>query len=136
MLTYIFVIFLASSQVLSDRNKSVHAFEERTYELRRTSGPGCPYTASWLAHINLFRRLWWKLNNTKMEAISFEIFHKSEHSYQLEDDNAYYVHHMSLFEHELHKKSGFQVAAEKTFQMSMAAYEVSCQWWKRDKDYT
>lgn len=47
------------------------ASKSRIYDMTKCSGAGCPYTASWLAHINLVRRLTWYLDSTKMEAASF-----------------------------------------------------------------
>ena len=38
----------------------------RIYFLKRCSGAGCPYTASWLAHVNLYRRIPWAMESTKM----------------------------------------------------------------------
>ena len=47
------------------------AAKSRIYDMTKCAGAGCPYTASWLAHINLVRRLTWYLDSTKMEAASF-----------------------------------------------------------------
>jgi hypothetical protein len=77
--------------------------KDRIYWLRKCSGSGCPYTASWLAHINLYKRLVWNIDNTKMEAASFEIFDKASFKFQLEDHTAFFVHHLSHFEHAVHK---------------------------------
>ena len=35
------------------------ASESRIYDFKRIHGGGCPYTASWLADVNLFRRVVW-----------------------------------------------------------------------------
>ena len=61
-----------------------------------------------------------------MEAATFAIFDAAKFAFQLEEHDAYYVHHMSLFEHEVHKYEGFGIAQEKTLEMSMAAYEGEC----------
>lgn len=45
--------------------------ESRVYFMKKVSGPGCPYTASWLAHINLYRKVKYFIDITKMEAASF-----------------------------------------------------------------
>lgn len=45
--------------------------ETRVYFMKKTSGPGCPYTASWLAHVNLYRRIKYWIDITKMEAATF-----------------------------------------------------------------
>jgi hypothetical protein len=47
--------------------------ENRIYFLKKVGGPGCPYTASWLIHINLYRRVTWYLDITKMEAATFNM---------------------------------------------------------------
>lgn len=46
---------------------------ERIYFLKKCAGAGCPYTASWLIHVNLYRKLTWWLDVTKMEAASFNV---------------------------------------------------------------
>ena len=46
---------------------------ERIYGMKKCSGSGCPYTASWLAHVNLYRKIPWWLDSTKMEAASFNM---------------------------------------------------------------
>jgi hypothetical protein len=45
----------------------------RIYFLKKCGGAGCPYTASWLLHINLFRKVTWWIDITKMEAASFAV---------------------------------------------------------------
>ena len=98
----------------------------RVYWLRKVSGSGCPYAASWLAHINLYKKLTWRIDNTKMEAASFVIFDHAHFKFQLEDHTAYFVHHMSMYEHFIHKKHGFKVAENKTTIMSQAAQDGEC----------
>ena len=100
--------------------------EERVFTLRRCSGAGCPYTASWLAHINLYKNLNWKTDSTKMESHSFVIFDSARQKYQLDDHNAYYVHHMSMYEHALHKQQGFEIAQNLTTILAQASYEGEC----------
>ena len=51
--------------------------ENRIYFMKKCNGAGCPYTASWLAHINLYRKLPWWLDITKMEAASFNMYGKT-----------------------------------------------------------
>ena len=101
--------------------------EPRVYHFRRCKGAGCPYTASWLSHINLYRRVGWFLESTKMEAASFNIFDRSQQKYQLSEPDAYYVHHMSMFEHLLHKKYGFETAKNRTQIMSDLAFKGECE---------
>lgn len=31
----------------------------RVYGFKKVNGGGCPYTGSWLAHVNLYRRVTW-----------------------------------------------------------------------------
>ena len=100
--------------------------EARVYHMKKCKGAGCPYTASWLSHINLYRRVGWFLESTKMETASFNIFDKSHLKFQLSDPDAYYVHHMSMFEHLLHKKHGFEVAKNRTSVLSSAALRGEC----------
>ena len=49
------------------------AVEERVYFMKKLAGGGCPYMASWLANVNLFRRVTWWIDITKMEAASFNM---------------------------------------------------------------
>jgi hypothetical protein len=62
---------LKSNISLNDSTESIDS--ERVYALKKCGGGGCPYTASWLAHVNLYRRLPWWLDSTKMEAASFNM---------------------------------------------------------------
>jgi hypothetical protein len=58
----------------SSNNSSAQTNEEaRIYFLRRCNGAGCPYAAAWMAHINLYRRVKWWTESTKMEAASFNM---------------------------------------------------------------
>eukprot|EP01040_Poterioochromonas_malhamensis_P022469 gene22469-27344_t len=98
----------------------------RIYFLKRVNGAGCPYTASWLVHINLYRKVTWYLDITKMEAATFSIYDKAKFKFQVSDPDCYYVHHMSMFEHVLHKAYGFEIAKNRTLTMSRAAYEGEC----------
>jgi len=97
----------------------------KLYGLKKCAGSGCPYTASWLAHINLYRKLSWWLHSTKMEEATFKAF-TAPYKYQLEDPHAYFVHHLSEYEHALHKSHGFDLARNRTEILSYAAYEGEC----------
>ena len=116
----------ASAQAASAAGGYDDADDPRVYNMKKCKGAGCPYTASWLAHINLYRRVGWFLDSTKMEAASFNIFDRSHLKFQLSDPDAYFVHHMSMFEHLLHKKHGFDVAKNQTKVMSEAAFHGEC----------
>lgn len=101
--------------------------EERIYYVKRVAGAGCPYTASWLIHINLYSKTKIWLDSTKMEAASFLIFDKAPLKFQIADPDAYYVHHMSMYEHLLHKKKGFEVSKNETLIMSQFAFIGECE---------
>ncbi len=57
----------------------------------------------------------------------FHSFDKSKLKFQLSDPDAYFVHHMSMYEHFLHKKVGFAIALNKTIVMSQAAFKGECE---------
>lgn len=99
---------------------------EILYQFRKVGGSGCPYTASWLIHANLYRRLNWWMYSTKMEEASFETFHKAALKFQLSDPDIYYVHHMSMYEHFLHKKTNFSYSKNMSELMSQSAYRGEC----------
>ena len=61
-----------------------------------------------------------------METASFNIFDRAKQKYQMGDPYDYYVHHMSMFEHLLHKKYGFEVAKNRTQTMSNLAFQGEC----------
>ena len=100
--------------------------EARIYHMKKCFGAGCPYTASWLNHVNLYRKAHWWLDSTKMEAASFSVFDAAALKFQVSDPDAYYVHHMSMFEHLIHKKFGFETAKNKTHLMSTMAFKGEC----------
>jgi hypothetical protein len=66
LFSYKFVHFNATNSSSSS--------ERRIYFLKKCNGAGCPYTASWLSHINLYRRVGWAMESTKMESASFNMF--------------------------------------------------------------
>lgn len=45
----------------------------------------------------------------------------------MSDPDAFYVHHMSMYEHQIHKKYGFAEAKNKTLIMSKAAFKGECE---------
>jgi len=53
-------------------------------------------------------------------------FDKAKMKFQLSDPDAYFVHHMSRFEHIIHKAEGFDVAQNRTLIMSQAAFHGEC----------
>ena len=100
--------------------------QRRIYDFKAVNGAGCPYTASWLADINLFRHIVWYVDSTKMEAASFRIFDVAQKKFQVADPDAYYVHHMSMYEHHIHRKLGFETAQRETLILSKAAQKGEC----------
>lgn len=54
-------------------------------------------------------------------------FDRAQWKFQLSDPDAYYVHHMSMFEHLNHKKYNFTIANQKTLIMSRAAINGECE---------
>lgn len=80
MLQILFILFLFYVGICYSGNtlrrldgKQDNNDQKRVYFLKRVAGPGCPYTASWLVHIDLFRRVTWYLDITKMEAATFNM---------------------------------------------------------------
>lgn len=63
-------IFVFCFYGFESRNNTIKE-DPRIYDLTKCAGAGCPYTASWLSHVNLYRRLTWYMDSTKMEAASF-----------------------------------------------------------------
>lgn len=53
-------------------------------------------------------------------------FDRAKLKFQLSDPDAYFVHHMSMYEHLLHKKYGFAEAHNKTMIMSKIALQTEC----------
>lgn len=52
--------FVNSDSNITNITKEIEVNDERRiYDFRKVGGAGCPYTASWLANINLYRRIVW-----------------------------------------------------------------------------
>ena len=100
--------------------------KSRVMELRRVHGGGCPYAAAWLAHIDLHLRVKYPFESTKMEQASFLITNAAKYKFQFLDPNAYFVHHLSRFEHILHKNKGIEIARVKTLLLSTFAFNGEC----------
>lgn len=75
-------------------------------DIRKCSGPACPYAGAWMAHINLFTNTKWNLLSTKMEEATFNIVRAAHFTSQMEEADVHYVHHLSMFEHGVQKKFG------------------------------
>jgi hypothetical protein len=100
-----------------------------TYTLNKLTGSGCPYTASFIVHLNLLSRILYyedKGDRTKMETANFKIIKYSKIRFQFDDPFAYYVNHMSAYEHVNRKLYGYNVSEEKTQVFSLAALHGEC----------
>lgn len=69
--TTVCFLILAASFIQGNEVNSEDELEERIFDFTKCHGAGCPYTASWLVHINLLNKAHWWLDSTKMEAASF-----------------------------------------------------------------
>eukprot|EP01031_Cornospumella_fuschlensis_P030984 gene30984-37447_t len=116
----------SSNRHLTETNDSIDSKQERIYFLKKVVGPGCPYTASWLAHVNLYRRVKYWIDITKMEAATFSLYDRAKLKFQLSDPHAYFVHHMSMYEHLNHKAYGFEVAHNKSIILAQSAVRGEC----------
>jgi len=117
---------LSISATEDNNNEDEDETQERMYDFKKCSGSGCPYMASWLVNVNLFSRAEWWLHSTKMEAASFNIFDKAKFKFQFADPDAYFVHHMSMYEHLNHKKLSFDDAKLKSEILSNNAFHGEC----------
>ena len=61
-----------------------------------------------------------------MEQATFLISDNAYYKWQFIDSNAYFVHHMSMYEHLIHKKLGITVAKKRTLELSTAAFNGEC----------
>jgi hypothetical protein len=135
--------FKGERSEITRQNSSSEEETERLYEFKKCGGAGCPYTASWLISVNLYRQIDLWLHSTKMEAASFVVFDKVLRNYclfevcnylitqaklkfQLSDPDAFYVHHMSMYEHLLHKSTNFSYAKAMSEILAEAAFLGEC----------
>jgi hypothetical protein len=61
-----------------------------------------------------------------MEAASWLLFDTSRLKFQVADPDAYFVHHLSMYEHLLHRKVGYNIAQNRTLILSQSAMEGEC----------
>eukprot|EP00602_Paraphysomonas_sp_CaronLab_P004330 CAMPEP_0185031440 /NCGR_PEP_ID=MMETSP1103-20130426/18913_1 /TAXON_ID=36769 /ORGANISM="Paraphysomonas bandaiensis, Strain Caron Lab Isolate" /LENGTH=333 /DNA_ID=CAMNT_0027566971 /DNA_START=147 /DNA_END=1145 /DNA_ORIENTATION=- len=94
--------------------------------MNRVSSGGCPYTASWLVHVDLFHRLNYGLHWQKMEAANWDVITTAHNNFQLRNESLYFVFHMSRFEHFNRKKYGYSHSETVTRVMSEAAMKGEC----------
>lgn len=90
---------------------------------------GCPYTASWLAQIDILMRTSFTINSTKMEDASFALLQQSGESvtYQVSRPDLYYVNHLSEYEHRIRKKThNISEAIRRSALMSETALATEC----------
>ena len=100
--------------------------EESVYKLRKCGGAGCPYAAAWFVDVYTYITSKWYLHSTKMEQASFNIFNEANLVFQLEDIDAYYVHHMSMYEHLVHNSANLTYAKQQSDILSKAAFYGEC----------
>jgi hypothetical protein len=96
------------------------------YMFTKISSGGCPYTATFLVHVDLFSRLIYQLFWQKMEAVNWNVISTANFNFQFVDDDAYYVNHLSRYEHFTHKKYGFEKSENMTATMANAAMHGEC----------
>lgn len=68
--TYLLSIYIFISQYFTIHGLSSSIVH---YNLKYSNDAGCSYTASWLAHINLYRRISFFVDICRAEAASFEM---------------------------------------------------------------
>lgn len=64
MILYILILILFIN-VNSDKNitaLTTTTSSSRVYHFKKCGGAGCPYTASWLVHVNLYKRANWYIS--------------------------------------------------------------------------
>ena len=61
LLVWILIVILSLFiiNVNSDNTTTSLLSDTRIYYFKKCGGAGCPYTASWLVHINLYKRANW-----------------------------------------------------------------------------
>jgi hypothetical protein len=86
----------------------------------------CPYAASWLVHVAFFLRVRFSVTETKLEKTSFLMLYKAKPAFQFTDRVAYYVNHLSEYEHKLTRRSGLKVALVNAKILSSSARDGEC----------
>ena len=61
-----------------------------------------------------------------MEQATFLISDVAHYKWQFLDPNAYFVHHLSMYEHVIHRKLGIVIAKTRTLELSTAAFNGEC----------
>lgn len=76
--------------------------------------------------MELHNRVKYWLRSLKMEEATFLISGHAKHKWQFLDPDTYFVHHLSQYEHLIHKKHGLSKAKRSTLEMSTAAFNGEC----------
>ncbi len=61
-----------------------------------------------------------------METINWEIFKYAKNNYQIQNEDIYYVNHMSAYEHSTRKVYGHQHSEQLTKRFSLSALNGEC----------
>ena len=96
------------------------------YSFTLVHGGGCPYTASWLIHMDLFHLVSYRVTWQKMETVTWDVIKAAKYNFQFVNESSYFVHHMSQFEHYHRKKSGYAKSENITKIYSEAAMKEVC----------
>ena len=90
-------------------------------------GISCPYTGSWLAHVNLVLDTLW-VPSLKMEEASFSVLRRAKQIFQVVDEELYFVNHLSGYEHEVMRRSAgnFSDTEERALRLSREALAKEC----------
>lgn len=111
-------LFLILSHVIYQANAN--------FLMYRIYNGGCPYTATFLVHVDFFSRLHYELHWHKMEAVNWNVIGIARFNFQFVNESLYYVHHMSRYEHSSRQKYGYNVSEEMTAIMATAAMKGEC----------
>lgn len=100
----------------------------RTYAIRRLDKypAACPYSACWLVRTDFFLAVRFPVKEKKLERASFYMFYKASPAFQLGDKVAYYVNHLSEFEHKYTRRRGSREARRATRVLSRSAFRGEC----------
>ena len=79
-----------------------------------------------LATVDLHYRVKYYMRSTKMENANFLISQRAELKFQFLDPDAFYVHHLSWYEHIVHRAEGLDRARIKTLILSTEAFNAEC----------
>lgn len=95
--------------------------------LHRVQGIACPYSAAWICDSNFLRKVKYDISWLKMERASFEIILSSDHAFQFDDDNQFFVNHLSGYEHLTRKEYGYNISLKNASAISKSAISKECE---------